>query len=346
VALATAAERHARELEHVRLEQFLFNDHWTQVRARCGARGIRIVGDLPIFVAHDSADVWQHPELFQLNPRGRLLVKAGVPPDYFSQTGQLWGNPLYRWDVHRDTGYGWWIRRLRRSLEMADIIRIDHFRGFEAYWEIPGRARTAKPGRWVKGPGADLFDALIRALGDLPIIAEDLGVITPEVEELRDRFHLPGMRILQFAFGADPHATTFRPAAFPENCVAYTGTHDNDTTVGWFNSEPGKGSTRSAKTSPGARGDQGLLRHGRQRHSLAHARGAAAVARRNGDRAAAGPPGPGQDARMNRPGTDEGNWEWRVARGALTPDIVARVRRLTEETGRLPRPAAPPVAPA
>ena len=204
----------------------------TELKAHCARNGIRLMGDVPIYVALDSSDVWSHPDLFELLPDGRPRVIAGVPPDYFSATGQCWGNPIYRWEQHAKEDYAWWVARFRRALEMLDLIRLDHFRGFEAYYEIPGGATTAVNGRWVRGRGAALFEALERALGELPIVAENLGVITPEVEALRERFGFPGMAILQFAFGNDPQAPQFKPHNYPHHLTAYTGTHDNDTVIG------------------------------------------------------------------------------------------------------------------
>ena len=224
------------EIACQRFIQFEFQRQWTELKAHCASNGIRLMGDVPIYVALDSSDVWAHPELFELQPDGSPCVIAGVPPDYFSATGQLWGNPIYDWEQHAKQSYAWWITRFRRSLEMLDIIRLDHFRGFEAYWEVPGDEKTAVNGRWVKGPGAPLFEALQAALGQLPIVAENLGVITPEVEALRERFGFPGMAILQFAFGDDPQAPDFKPHNYPHHRVAYTGTHDNDTAVGWWHS--------------------------------------------------------------------------------------------------------------
>lgn len=221
------------------MEQYAFFMQFHALKRACGERGIRLMGDLPIYVAHDSADVWANRELFQLDERGRLVVQAGVPPDYFSETGQLWGDPLYNWRVLKAQGYRWWIDRMRAALEMFDLVRLDHFRGFKAYWEVPGDATTAIGGRWVEGPGIELFDALSAELGPLPIIAENLGLITPEVETMREQLHYPGMSILQFAFGGDGQAKDFQPHTFPRERVVYTGAHDNDTTVGWWNSEPG-----------------------------------------------------------------------------------------------------------
>ena len=203
------------------------------------------MGDLPIYVAHDSADVWSHRDLFQLDAEGHPCVQAGVPPDYFSATGQLWGNPIYKWDAMRADGYRWWIGRMRAAFDMFDLVRIDHFRAFEAYWEVPGDAMTAVNGRWVPGPGDDFFTAIASALGPLPIVAENLGVITPPVEALRERCGFPGMAVLQFAFGNDMQAANFRPHNYTRERVVYTGTHDNDTTLGWWNSTGEGDSTRT-----------------------------------------------------------------------------------------------------
>ncbi|MCX6066463.1 MAG: 4-alpha-glucanotransferase, partial [Chloroflexi bacterium] len=216
--------------------QFLFFRQWQTLRDYVHGQGIQIIGDIPIFVAMDSADAWSHPDLFFLDEAGIPSVVAGVPPDYFSPTGQLWGNPLYDWARHKQTGFQWWIERIRATLSTVDIVRIDHFRGFAGYWEIPGGAATAEHGRWVPGPVADLFNAIRAALGELPIIAEDLGEITPDVVELRDAFGLPGMKILQFGFSGPDNP--FLPHLYTSNCVTYTGTHDNDTSLGWYRTAP------------------------------------------------------------------------------------------------------------
>ncbi len=235
-ACARWRERVADAIGYHEFVQYAFDLQWQALRAACRSQQVMLIGDLPIFVAHDSADVWARPDLFYLDEHGQPLCVAGVPPDYFSATGQLWGNPLYRWDVHARDDYSWWTARLRALLERVDLIRIDHFRGFEAYWEIPAGAATAAPGRWVEGPGINFFEAIRRRLGSLPVIAEDLGMITPAVEALRDQFDLPGMRVLQFGFGPDSGSEKHLPHRFSPHCVAYTGTHDNDTTVGWFTS--------------------------------------------------------------------------------------------------------------
>jgi 4-alpha-glucanotransferase len=244
-AMAEAFAALEEEIENAKMIQFFFFRQWTKLRKHAESLGIQIIGDIPIFVAHDSADVWSHRDLFYLDETGNPTVVAGVPPDYFSATGQRWGNPLYRWDRHRETKWAWWIERMGKILSLFDIVRIDHFRGFAQYWEIPAEEETAVNGRWVDSPGKELFDAMARAFPFLPVIAEDLGIITPDVEALRDGLGFPGMRVLHFAFGVDTLAEQYLPENYPENSVAYTGTHDNDTTLGLFRSEAGEGTTRT-----------------------------------------------------------------------------------------------------
>ncbi len=315
--------------------QFQFFRQWWALKTHCNAHGIQIIGDIPIFVAHDSADVWAHPEMFHLDEDGSPTVVAGVPPDYFSATGQLWGNPLYRWDVLAQSGYAWWIERFRTTLTTVDIVRLDHFRGFESYWEVPGGETTAINGRWVPGPGAALFEALRQALGHLPIIAEDLGVITPEVEALRDQFGLPGMRILQFAFGTDPKARDFRPFSYPRHCVVYTGTHDNDTVVGWFTSEGSGNTTRSAEDIAAERalvlkylGTDGHEIHWDMiRLALSSVANTAIIPLQD-------VLGLGSEARMNIPSRPSGNWKWRFTPDVLTDDVRQRLWEMTDVYGR------------
>jgi 4-alpha-glucanotransferase len=326
-ALAQWSARCAREVQQHKLTQFLFFEQWQRVREACHARSIEILGDLPIFVAHDSADVWARPELFRLDEDGQPTVLSGVPPDYFSATGQLWGNPHYRWDVLQRTGYAWWVERFRALLALVDRVRIDHFRGFEASWEIPAGESTAIRGEWVKGPGASLFDAVRDALKmeHLPFVAENLGVITPGVEALRERFGFPGMAILQFAFGTDPQAPAFKPHNYARNLVVYTGTHDNDTTVGWWGSGVGH-STRSnaAIEEEHARALQYLNFDGSDIHWEFIRAVMASVA----DTAIVPVQdllGLGSDARLNRPGTSTGNWSWRLRPGQLTREVLHRL---------------------
>ena len=334
-ALQAARERHGTEIRNVKIIQFLFEHHWKLLRAYCAERRIKFIGDIPIFVAHDSADVWANPDLFFLRPDGHPGVVAGVPPDYFSATGQLWGNPLYNWEAHKAQNYDWWVARLHRILELVDIVRIDHFRGFEAYWEIPGGETTAINGKWVKGPDQDLFDALHARMGELPIIAEDLGVITPPVEALRDRNDFPGMRILQFAFGNDDRADEFRPESYPAHCCVYTGTHDNDTTVGWFRSEAGPGSTRTAEEIAAER--KMILDYLRTDGHEIHWDLINLGARSNANIFVAPLQdllGLGSEARMNTPGVAGGNWQWRFAWDQITEAIRDRFAYVTRATGR------------
>lgn len=334
-ALLGAREIYRTQIRNVKIIQYLFEHQWKRLRAYCAERRIKFVGDIPIFVAHDSADVWANPGLFYLKPDGQPSVVAGVPPDYFSVTGQLWGNPLYNWDAHRAQNYDWWMARLRRTFELVDIVRIDHFRGFEAYWEIPGNETTAMNGKWVKGPNSHLFDVLLARMGPLPIIAEDLGVITPPVEALRDHCEYPGMRILQFAFGNDDRAAEFRPESYPAHCVVYTGTHDNDTTVGWFNSESGKGSTRSAEEIAAER--KMILDYLRTDGHEIHWDLINLGSRSNANTFVVPLQdllGLGSAARMNTPGVAGGNWQWRFAWNQLTDDIRDRFAYVARSTGR------------
>jgi 4-alpha-glucanotransferase len=304
--------------------QFEFFREWRALKNYCAARGVRMMGDLPIYVAFDSADVWGRHELFQFD------AVAGVPPDYFSATGQLWGNPLYRWDCIKADGYRWWIDRMVAALSMFDLVRMDHFRGFEAYWAVPAGEATAVNGQWIKGPGADLFRALKDAIGDLPIVAENLGVITPEVEAIRHEFGLPGMAILQFAFGKDEQARSFRPHNYVRNLVAYTGTHDNDTVAGWWRSEGGD-STRKPEdvAAEKARAREYLDTDGREMNWTLIRALMASVA----DTVlfpAQDILGLGSEARMNTPAVASGNWRWRIRPGALTPEMAGRLQELTK----------------
>ena len=313
---------HQISLEKFR--QFVFFDQWLNLKKYANEKGIKIIGDMPIFVAFDSADVWANPELFYLDDKGNPTVVAGVPPDYFSETGQRWGNPLYRWGVMKNNNYAWWTKRIEASFELTDIMRIDHFRGFEAYWEIPADEPTAMVGEWKKGPGIDLFKALENQLGKLPIIAEDLGVITPEVTALRDGAGFPGMKILQFAFGGEKNSA-FLPHSFGSDCVVYTGSHDNETTLGWYLSaaEDEKDHARRYLGRDGHDIVWDLIRLAHQSVAIMSVI-------------------PMQDlmqldnsARMNFPGKTGGYWSWRYREEMLTDFIASRLRELTSLYGRL-----------
>ena len=334
-ALQQARAAHADEIGFQRFLQFQFWRQWQGLKAAAKDRGIGLIGDLPIFVSHDSADVWAHRELFDLDAHGQPTEVAGVPPDYFSEDGQRWGNPLYRWDLHQATAYQWWVARFWRLLQFFDAVRVDHFIGFHRYWAIPAAELTAKGGAYKPGPGAAFFEAMRSQLGGLPIIAEDLGVVTPEVDALRKDFALPGMRVLQFSFGGEASQL---PSAYAEDCVAYTGTHDNNTTRGWLD-DPGQ---------PDADEQAQQQHRGERERALDWVDGLG-----QGDAvwgfieaAMDGHPRlaiiPAQDLlelnasyRMNTPGTVEGNWVFRLEPGALGSEIAQRLRALTEKHHRL-----------
>jgi len=333
------AEREPSALEQARKElandlliraalQFAFHEQWRALRSYCAERAIRVVGDVAIFVNYDSADVWTHRELFRLNENLDPEVVSGVPPDFFSETGQRWGNPLYRWDKLKSSGYEWWIQRLSWATDKCDYIRLDHFRGFDQFWEIPASDATAVNGRWVDGPRDDFFHNIKKALGGLPFFAEDLGHITPEVHALRERLQIPGMAVLQFGFGNEG-AHMYLPHRCAANKVIYTGTHDNDTTLGWWNSGAAPHERRNAEAYVG-RCDDGIawafIR-------AAQASGASLCIIPLQDVL-----GLGSEARMNTPSLHGGNWKWRHAPGSLTAELAAKLACLAEITDRVPQP--------
>jgi 4-alpha-glucanotransferase len=322
-AMDKARSAYAQNILRQSFYQFLFFRQWNKLKDYAHDKGITIIGDIPIFIAYDSADAWANPELFFLDDQSLPTVVAGVPPDYFSATGQLWGNPLYKWSEHKETGYQWWIERFHSVLNLVDIVRLDHFRGFAGYYEIPFGSPTAETGRWVNGPGKDFFTMLTPALGGtnggtLPIIAEDLGVITPDVVDLRDSFHLPGMKVLQFGFSnpADP----FLPHNYSSNCVAYTGTHDNDTVCGWF------------ETAPENEREYALRYLGTDASNFAWS-----MVRAVWSSVAVYALAPLQDllglggeARMNFPSRLGGNWDWRMAETDLSQDLADKLKELND----------------
>lgn len=323
-AFARLEQEHGEELAVEQAIQFAFDEQWTALRAYCAERDIRFIGDVAIFVSYDSADVWAHRDIFELREDLSPIRVAGVPPDYFSETGQRWGNPLYRWDVLAQRGFDWWIDRMRRASSLYDVTRLDHFRGFEAYWAIPAEDETAVNGEWVKAPGAELFSKLGEALGELPFIAEDLGLITPEVDALREQFHLPGMRILQFGF-SNRGAHNYLPHRYEKNTVVYTGTHDNDTTRGWWE----HGATAAEKAAVMAYlapcGDGvvwPLIRAASTSVAdicLFPLQDVLEL---------------GSEARMNVPSRSGDNWGWRYKEGDLTPDRAQALAELTEVADR------------
>ncbi len=323
-ALKKYRQELADEIGFYQFQQYFFAAQWKALKAYANEKGIRIVGDIPIYVAFDSADTWANPELFQLDEDNVPLGVAGCPPDVFCATGQLWGNPLYRWEYHRQTGYAWWISRIAYCFRLYDVVRIDHFRGFESYWFVPYGDDTAQYGHWVKGPGYDLFRALKEALGDMDVIAEDLGFLTKEVIALVKKTGYPGMKILQFAFGDDAD-NAYLPHNYTQNSIVYTGTHDNETILGWYNGTDA-GTRRSVKRYLNIRGNREIPWHF-IRAAFASVADTAVI--------------PMQDyleldnaARINTPSTLGGNWEWRMLPDAATPELAGRIRELVETYGR------------
>ena len=339
-ALAEARRRLAAEVRYHQFVQYQFDRQWRALKRRCRDSGVGLIGDLPLFVSADSAEVWTNPELFRVDRSGRPTLVAGTPPDYFCRDGQRWENPVYRWDVLKRRRYDFWVRRLSAALQRFDVIRLDHFIGFHRHWEVPAGAPSARYGRFAPGPGAHFFATMHRFLGELPFIAEDLGVVTADVKALRDRFTLPGMRVLQFAFGDDAEAENYQPHNYVRHCVVYTGTHDNDTTVGWFRDRTSTSSTRSREQIRRER--DFALRYldsdGREIHWDMMRAAFASVAE-----TAIVPLqdvlGLGSESRMNRPGSASGNWAWRFLPTALTDATAERLAALTATYGRAPRKA-------
>ncbi|MDZ8261832.1 4-alpha-glucanotransferase [Nostoc sp. ChiQUE01b] len=326
-AMEQVQERLNGEIFYYKFVQFEFFRQWSELKSYANMRGIDIIGDIPIYVAHDSADVWAHPEIFCLDQEtGAAALMAGVPPDYFSATGQLWGNPVYNWEELQKQDFKWWVQRFEAMLDYVDIIRIDHFRGFEAYWAVPQGEQTAINGKWVEAPGDAFFAAIREKLGKLPVLAEDLGVITPGVEALRDKYEFPGMKILQFAFSADS-ANPFLPFNYPHNAVVYTGTHDNDTTIGWFNTAEYE-EKQNLLLYLGSISPDGI-HWDLIRLALSSVANQAIIPLQD-------ILGLGNEARMNFPSVAEGNWEWRYRAGAITDELRDRLKVLTKLNGRAP----------
>ena len=335
-AMDEAMVRLSEEIDEHKALQFLFFRQWQRLQGRAHDLGIQLIGDIPIFAAHDSADVWAAPHLFHLDENGNPTVVAGVPPDYFSATGQRWGNPLYNWDAHRADGFAWWKTRLRATLRLVDVVRIDHFRGFAAYWEIPASEPTAVNGKWVESPGNELFEALKAEFGgNVPVIAEDLGIITPDVVALREGQGFPGMRVMQFAFGGDTLAEDYVPENYPVDSVAYTGTHDNDTTIGLFRSGEGENSTRTAAEIEAER--RCILNYTGTDGSELNWDFIERVWASKADFALCPMQdvlGLGSESRMNVPGQSGEFWGWRFKWEDVTPYIEQRLRAVTESSGR------------
>ncbi|MBD2434153.1 MULTISPECIES: 4-alpha-glucanotransferase [Fischerella] len=328
-AIEAAQQQLEQDIFYHKFTQYEFFRQWSQLKQYANERGIFIIGDIPIYVAHDSADVWANPEIFCLDEQtGEVELMAGVPPDYFSATGQLWGNPVYNWEKLQKQNFKWWVQRFAAMLDYVDIIRIDHFRGFAAFWGVPKGEETAINGRWIEAPGEELFETIKQQLGKLPVLAEDLGTITPDVEALRDKFEFPGMKVLQFAFGSDP-ANPYLPFNYPRNAVVYTGTHDNDTTIGWFN-QASDWEKHNLWLYLGCISPDGI-HWDLIRLALSSVANLAII--------------PLQDvlgldshARMNFPSKAEGNWEWRYHEHALVQDLAHKLKAITTLCGRAPQP--------
>lgn len=326
-ALAKVEQELAQEILYYKFIQYEFFRQWSELKNYANQNGVEIIGDIPIYVSHDSADVWANPEFFALDEEtGAVALMAGVPPDYFSATGQLWGNPVYNWEELQKQDFKWWVQRFEAMLDYVDIIRIDHFRGFEAYWAVPQGEETAINGEWIKAPGVEFFEVIKQKLGKLPILAEDLGIITEEVEALRDQFEFPGMKVLHFAFGSDP-GNPFLPFNYPRNAVVYTGTHDNDTTVGWFKTTNDYEKQNlllylGSISSDGINWD--LIRL-----ALSSIANQAIIPLQD-------VLGLGTEARMNYPSTAQGNWQWRYQQGVLSAELSDRLKILTKLYGRAP----------
>ncbi len=326
-AIKSLKEKHRDGLEYRKYLQFVFSRQWHTLKSECNRRMIHLLGDMPIYVDYDSADVWTHPELFKLDADKKPLSVAGVPPDYFSATGQRWGNPLYRWDVLKERSYEWWIHRFENSFGALDLVRVDHFRGFVGFWEVPAAEPTAVNGRWVEAPAIDFFNHLIKRFPCFPVIAEDLGIITPDVREIMHHFRFPGMKVLLFAFGEDNPGHPYLPHNYEENCIVYTGTHDNNTARGWFD--------REVRQEDKVR----LFRYlGREVSADDIHRELIRLAMSSVATTAVFPVqdilGLGEGARMNLPATAYGNWEWRLLGEQLTSDLAGEIGLLTKIYGR------------
>ncbi len=334
-ALQELKTKHAHEIMFVKFVQYIFFDQWDALKNCCRKKGIEVMGDLPFYVNHDSADVWARPHLFSLNSRKQPLIVSGVPPDYYSITGQLWNNPVYWWEAHKEEGYAWWIERITHSLRLFDRLRFDHFRGFVDFWGVPAGYKTARRGRWLPGPRDDLFDLLKARFPDMPFVAEDLGDISVEVRRFRDRFGIPGMRVLQFGFEKGTASDYHKPYNYPENCVAYPGTHDNDTLQGWLERRDGSSDDRSAEIKRALR----YVGHGRGPLQNVHWKFIRVLMMSSANTVIFPMQdvlGIGRAGRMNTPATAHGNWEWRIKPEELRKQDARKLSGLSSIYGRIP----------
>ncbi|RJR35192.1 MAG: 4-alpha-glucanotransferase [Desulfobacteraceae bacterium] len=326
-ALREAKSRFRPSIEREKFLQFVFSRQWKSLKAYCREKGVEIIGDVPIYSVHDSADVWIHPHVFNLDEEKRPLTVAGVPPDYFSKTGQLWGNPVYRWDELKRSGYDWWLRKIGHSMNLYDSVRIDHFRGLVAYWEVPFGEKNAVNGRWVKTPSAEFFEHIVSRFSPLHIIAEDLGIITPDVYEVMDRFGFPGMKVLLFAFGGDPGINPYLPHNFISNCVVYTGTHDNNTARAWFEHEASEEEVLALGRYLGKKPAPDEIHWDLIRLAMMSVSERVVIPLQD-------VLGLGSEARMNQPATQEGNWQWRFLPEQTAAPIFRTLMEMTETYGR------------
>ncbi len=340
-ALKKALVKYSPSMDRLKILQFLFDDQWHRLKAYAKEKGVKIIGDIPIYVSLDSADVWVNPELFQLDEQGEMIVQSGCPPDYFQQTGQLWGNPVYNWAAHEKSEFHWWIHRIGKLLDMVDIIRIDHFNGLAKYWEIGGQDQTAENGKWTNGPGDKLLKAVTDAFGEVPIIAEDLGEAAQEGAVLREKYELPGMKILQFSFNPLGQSNGGLPESYPENCVVYTGTHDNDTIVGWFNTLGNSADLSRGRIEAlhGIRNERAQILDYLRSDGNDIQWELIEVALNSKANTVIIPLqdilGLGSESRMNIPGTIDGNWTWRFEKESLSPKMIHRMLSLTKATHRI-----------
>lgn len=331
--LPSALEKYGQQLtsdiEKEKFLQYLFHLQWNEIKSYANNKGIRIIGDIPIYMSYQSADTWAHPELFKLNDDKKPSFVSGVPPDYFSSTGQLWGNPVYNWEKLQQTQFDWWLKRVEHNLELYDILRIDHFRGLVAYWQIPAGEKTAIDGSWVSAPGMELFARLRRDRASLPIIAEDLGMITPDVREFIGNLNFPGMKVLLFAFGESLPENLYAPHNHVKNCVVYTGTHDNNTIRGWYENEASEIEKMSLRSYCGQEVTAENVHDILMRLAMMSVADSVIVPMQD-------ILGLGAECRMNIPSTTGGNWEWQLRPGAITPELARRLRAMTHIYGRLP----------
>jgi 4-alpha-glucanotransferase len=326
-ALREMSERLKEDILKEKFLQYIFFIQWSSLRNYCDSKDIKIIGDIPIYVNYDSADVWANPEIFSLDKNKRPIYVAGVPPDYFSSTGQLWGHPVYRWDVLKKSGYSWWLKRIEHNLKLFHMFRLDHFRGFVGYWEVPASEKTAINGKWVDAPAEDFFNTLLRHFPDIPIIAEDLGVITPDVREIIERFGFPGMKVLLFAFGEDLPTNPYAPHNHVKNCVVYTGTHDNNTIKGWFKKELTPKDRKRISEYIGHEVTEKTIHWDIIRLAMMSVADTVIIPMQD-------ILGLGEKDRMNLPASPTGNWEWRLLSEQLTPQLIKKLSNITRIYGR------------